>query len=224
MGDEVRANEQLVAHSIQVSRRELLLVDELDLALTPGQTLALVGPSGAGKTSLLRTLAGLSPPQHGTVTRPAGRIGLVFQEPRLLPWRSALDNVALALHGPREQRRATARTWLRGVHLDEAAANLRPARLSGGMRQRVSIARALAIEPTLVFVDEPFSALDRALAEELRADLSKLLTARRCITVWITHDPREAQEIADLTLTLSGPPTGAWTLTTSPAPKPLALL
>ena len=194
---------------VTMVRRGLTLVQDLSLTVRPGQTLTVTGASGAGKTTLLRAISGLSPTDGGTVTRPTGRLAQVFQEPRLLPWYSAHRNVSLVVDGPTPGLLAT--HWLERVGL-AGAGHLPPARLSGGMRQRVAIARALATSPSLLLVDEPFSALDRPLAASLRADLIALLADEDVVTVWVTHDPQEAEEASHLHLHLQGPP-GAWSLT-----------
>ena len=199
----------LVLEGVTMVRRGLTLVEDLSLTVRPGQTLAVTGPSGAGKTTLLRTVSGLSPTDGGTVTRPAGRLSQVFQEPRLLPWYSAHRNISLMVDGPAPDLMAV--QWLERVGL-AAAGHLPPARLSGGMRQRVAIARALASSPSLLLVDEPFSALDRPLAAALRGDLIRLLADQDVVTVWVTHDPGEAEEASHLHLHLDGPP-GTWRLT-----------
>ena len=200
----------LVLERVTMARRGLTLVEDLSLAVGPGQTLAVTGPSGAGKTTLLRAVSGLSPADGGTVRRPDGRLSQVFQEPRLLPWYSAHRNISLIVDGPAPD--LTAVQWLERVGL-AAAGHLPPARLSGGMRQRVAIARALAASPSLLLVDEPFSALDRPLAASLRADLIALLADQNVVSVWVTHDPQEAEEVSHIHLHLGGPP-GTWRLAT----------
>lgn len=199
----------LVLDHLTMVRRGLTLVDDLSLSVGPGRTLAITGPSGAGKTTLLRAVSGLSPADSGTVTRPQGRVAQVFQEPRLLPWYSAHRNISLIMDGPAPN--LTAVQWLERVGLADAS-HLPPGRMSGGMRQRVAIARALAAAPSLLLVDEPFSALDRPLAAALRGDLIRLLADQDVVTVWVTHDPGEAEEVSHLHLHLDGPP-GTWRLT-----------
>ena len=199
----------LVLDHLTMVRRGLTLVDDLSLSVGPGRTLAITGPSGAGKTTLLRAVSGLSPADSGTVTRPQGRVAHVFQEPRLLPWYSAHRNISLIMDGPAPN--LTAMQWLERVGLADAS-HLPPGRMSGGMRQRVAIARALAAAPSLLLVDEPFSALDRPLAAALRGDLIRLLADQDVVTVWVTHDPGEAEEVSHLHLHLDGPP-GTWRLT-----------
>ena len=132
-----------------------------DLQLPAGARLALMGPSGCGKTTLLRAVLGLQPPDAGTVVNRFRRPAAVFQEPRLLPWRTALENVNLVLSDA-PSTLETARGWLARLELADAA-SLYPGELSGGMQQRLSLARALAAEPDLLVLDEPFRALDDAL-------------------------------------------------------------
>jgi len=199
----------LVLDHLTMVRRGLTLVDDLSLSVGPGRTLAITGPSGAGKTTLLRAVSGLSPADSGTITRPQGRVAQVFQEPRLLPWYSAHRNISLIMDGPAPN--LTAMQWPERVGLADAS-HLPPGRMSGGMRQRVAIARALAAAPSLLLVDEPFSALDRPLAAALRGDLIRLLADQDVVTVWVTHDPGEAEEVSHLHLHLDGPP-GTWRLT-----------
>ena len=193
---------------VTMVRRGLTLVEDLSVTVRPGQTLAVTGASGAGKTTLLRAISGLSGTDAGTVLRPTGSLSQVFQEPRLMPWYSAHRNISLVVGGPTPD--LTAVQWLERVGL-ASAGHLPPARLSGGMRQRVSIARALSTDPSLLLVDEPFSALDRPLAKALRADLIDLLADQDVVTVWVTHDPDEAEEVSHLHLHLDGPP-GTWSL------------
>ena len=199
---------ELRLEHVKMIRRGLTLVEDLSVTVAPGQTLAVTGASGAGKTTLLRAISGLSDTDAGSISRPTGRLSQVFQEPRLVPWYSAHRNISLVVGGPTPD--LTAVQWLERVGL-ASAGHLPPARLSGGMRQRVSIARALSTDPSLLLVDEPFSALDRPLAKALRADLIALLADQDVITVWVTHDPDEAEEVSHLHLHLDGPP-GTWRL------------
>ena len=199
---------ELRLEHVTMIRRGLTLVEDLSVTVAPGQTLAVTGASGTGKTTLLRALSGLSDTDAGSIARPEGRLSQVFQEPRLMPWYSAHRNISLVVGGPTPD--LTAVQWLERVGL-ASAGHLPPARLSGGMRQRVSIARALSTDPSLLLVDEPFSALDRPLAKALRADLIELLADQDVVTVWVTHDPDEAEEVSHLHLHLDGPP-GTWRL------------
>ena len=199
---------ELRLEHVTMIRRGLTLVEDLSVTVAPGQTLAVTGASGTGKTTLLRAISGLSDTDAGSIARPEGRLSQVFQEPRLMPWYSAHRNISLVVGGPTPD--LTAVQWLERVGL-ASAGHLPPARLSGGMRQRVSIARALSTDPSLLLVDEPFSALDRPLAKALRADLIELLADQDVVTVWVTHDPDEAEEVSHLHLHLDGPP-GTWSL------------
>ena len=186
-----------------------------------GQLLALVGPSGAGKTSFLRMLAGLMRPQAGRVTvgdavwcdtergiflPPSQRhVGMVFQQYALMPHLSALDNVALALlHLPRPQRLARAREWLERVRLSAEQQLRRPAALSGGQQQRVAVARALAREPRLLLLDEPFSAVDQMNRHNLYPLLADLRKDIHIPMVLVTHDLAEARMLADTLVVMDG--------------------
>ena len=164
----------------------------------------------ADKTTLLRVIAGAVGGYSGRIQRPDGRLAFVFQEPRLLPWLSARDNVLLTLDRRVPGRFFLAEEWLERVGLSDAA-DVRPPQLSGGMRQRVAIARAMATEPRLLLVDEPFSALDKPLAQSLRDDLQDIVVHSNLVTVWVSHDPDELEQVSALRLHLSGPP-GRWRL------------
>ena len=167
------------------------VLHECALSLAAGERLALMGPSGCGKTTLLRLALGLQRPDAGTVENTFLRPAAVFQEPRLLPWRSALENVALVLPGG-DAGRETALRWLERLELGEAAA-LCPAALSGGMQQRVSLARALAFAPDLLVLDEPFKGMDEALRERVTALVSEALPDAALLLA--THSEEEAEAL-----------------------------
>ncbi len=188
----------------------------LDLDIPAGGIVALIGPNGCGKSTLLRLLAGLLRPATGEarldgaiITGPDPRIGLVFQEPRLLPWRSAADNVTypLELAGWDEPRQAARRADLvQLVGIDPAVMAARPAELSGGTRQRVALARALALEPTVLLLDEPFSALDALTRERFDLEILRLWERAATTIVLVTHSIPEAIMIADRVIVLSPRP------------------
>jgi NitT/TauT family transport system ATP-binding protein len=179
------------------------VIENLELTLPVGRAGAVVGPSGCGKTTLLRIIAGLDADYVGSVALPAGgRLGMVFQEPRLLPWRSVLDNLRIA--APQASEAALA-ALLERLGLAEHAQHF-PGELSLGLARRVALARALAIEPDLLLMDEPFVSLDAALARDLRAEIAALIDEKRVTTLIVTHDLREAIELADTIFLLSPRP------------------
>ena len=168
---------------------------------------ALVGPSGCGKTTVLRIIAGLDPDYEGAVTlagRPASqaRIGFIFQEPTLLPWRSVDENIRLAAPGIAESQITD---LLRQAEILEFRARF-PAELSLGLARRVSIVRALASEPDLLLLDEPFVSLDAETSANLRALVATMLETRNVTAILVTHDIREAAELADKIVMLTARP------------------
>jgi NitT/TauT family transport system ATP-binding protein len=185
----------------------------VDLDVRPGEFVSLIGPSGCGKSTLLRLIAGLDAPTRGTiriggrpVTGPVPDIGIVFQRDLLLEWRSVLANVLL----PAEIKRLAgleSRASELLQELDVAGfAKSYPWQLSGGMRQRVAIARALLTRPALLFLDEPFSALDALTRDQMNVLLQRLQTTQHVTTLLITHSISEAIFCADRVLVMSGRP------------------
>ena len=170
----------------------------------PG-TIALLGPSGCGKSTLIRILAGLQPVTTGSVTRPSGRRAFVFQESHLLNWRRAVENVHLPLElGPRAQPDLErALQALEDVGLKNAAF-LYPAELSGGMKMRVSLARAFVTKPNVLFCDEPFSALDEPTRENLQIQLRSLVERERITCFFVSHSLNEALAVADVIFHFQG--------------------
>jgi NitT/TauT family transport system ATP-binding protein len=199
----------------QAGGEPLVVLDRVRLDVAPREIVAIIGPNGCGKSTLLRAIGGLIPAAEGTVALdgrtvdgPDPAVGFVFQEPRLLPWRDTLDNVAFPLElagmAPDERRRR-ATELLRQVGLDRFA-GYRPHRLSGGMRQRAAIARALAMGPSILLLDEPFSALDALTRERFNVELLKLWERTASTIVLVTHSIREAIFVADRVLVLSPRP------------------
>jgi len=187
----------------------------VDLSVAPGEFVAIVGPSGCGKSTLLRLIAGLLRPTAGevvtnghAVTRPVTDIGIVFQNPVLLDWRNVLDNVLVQveLRGLRAASyRDRAVTLLHAVGLGDFLGSL-PRELSGGMRQRTSIVRALIHDPPLLMMDEPFGALDALTREQMRIDLEELWLRTRKTVVFVTHSIDEAVLLADRVVVMSPRP------------------
>ncbi len=174
-----------------------------------GEWVALIGPSGGGKSSLLQAIAGLDPAWRGEIVRPIGRLGYCFQAPRLLPWANSRKNLELVLKKPHSDAQKIADEWLDKMGLSEAA-NRYPHQLSGGMQKRLALARALAVSPTWLLLDEPFSGLDRPLAQQLLE--TQLLPLRGKTTALIvTHDIADAVKLADrIWLLTDGQIRGEW--------------
>ncbi|KQT13228.1 MULTISPECIES: ATP-binding cassette domain-containing protein [Bradyrhizobium] len=175
------------------------VLDNVELAVAPGEVVALVGASGCGKSTLVQIAAGIIEPMRGRTVRSYARQGMVFQEPRLMPWATAVDNIAypLKLVGvPYGERRGRARAAAARVALAADDLGKFPVALSGGMRQRAAIARALVVEPDFVFFDEPFTALDQALKRRMQDLVIEAATMQAFAALFITHDLIEAVRIA----------------------------
>lgn len=182
---------------------ELQALGKVEFSVAPGEFVCLIGPSGSGKTTTLRLILGLEEQFEGTISRPAGSMAAVFQEPRLLPWRSVDDNVRLALPGEISDAALADLFALLGL---EGTGKLYPGELSLGMARRVALARAFALQPALLTLDEPFVSLDDATAERLRRVLMAVWSARPTAALMVTHNLREAVELADRILVMSGRP------------------
>jgi NitT/TauT family transport system ATP-binding protein len=193
-------------------------VDRLSFDIDKGEIVAVLGKTGCGKSTMFNLVAGLIEPSSGTVHvvehNPfsefeffRGKIGIVFQNDRLMPWRSALDNVRLGLQildRDPAQSEEIARTWLKRLGLS-GHENDYPHALSGGMRQRVSIARAFAVDPEILLCDEPFSSLDEMTARDLRAEFVRLVRQNNKTAVFITHQINEAMDIGDRVMVFHRP-------------------
>jgi NitT/TauT family transport system ATP-binding protein len=190
----------------------VLALDAMSLAVAPGEFVSLLGPSGCGKSTVLRLVAGLDAPDGGRVDSPAQRdaaaTAFVFQDPTLMPWASVFDNVWLPLRlagRSRAEADAPVRSALASVGLTEFA-NAFPAELSGGMRMRVSIARALLTQPRVLLMDEPFAALDEITRQKLSADLLANWQAQRPAVLFVTHSVFEAVFLSQRVMVMSARP------------------
>jgi len=185
-------------------------IARLDLEIATGEFLSLVGPSGCGKSTALRLIAGLLAPSRGTVSWPGGRpeLGFVFQEATLMPWASALANARLPLDlkgVPRAEAEARAREVLARVGL-EGFEDAFPRELSGGMKMRVSIARAMAARPQLLLMDEPFAALDELTRQALNDDLLKLWAEDGLSVIFVTHSVYESTYLSSRVVVMTPRP------------------
>jgi ABC-type nitrate/sulfonate/bicarbonate transport system ATPase subunit len=204
-----------VTRSFVIDGRQMPVLDDVSFDVPAHGIVAVLGPNGSGKSTLLRLLAGLLPVDSGSISIDGApvadadqRVGLVFQEPRLLPWRTAADNVAfpLQLAGvARAERTERARALLDLVGLSGFAGAF-PHQLSGGMRQRAAIARALARDPQILLLDEPFSALDALTRERFNAELLDLWQRTGTTIVIVTHSIAEAVFLADEVVVLTDRP------------------
>ncbi|MBN9424356.1 MAG: ATP-binding cassette domain-containing protein [Candidatus Accumulibacter sp.] len=185
------------------------VLDAVDLTLEAGRVLALVGPSGCGKTTLLHLCAGLLTRQSGTLANGFRRPAVMFQQPRLLPWKTTRDNIAIGLKAAgvqRGERLARADAIGQTVGLDALALGQFPHALSGGMQSRAALARALVLAPDLLLMDEPFAALDIGLKGQLHRLLLEHQAERGLAVLMITHDLMEAIRLADTVLVMAAEP------------------
>ncbi|WFU12030.1 ABC transporter ATP-binding protein (plasmid) [Rhizobium sp. CB3090] len=201
-----------LSKSYSINGRHLNVLQGISNHIRAGESLAIVGASGSGKTTLLRVLAGLENADRGDVLidgQPVHGVGadraVIFQEPRLLPWLTVLDNVAFPLENQglkKSEARARARRYVQLVGLSDFADAL-PSQLSGGMAQRVGIARALAVKPEILLLDEPFGALDAMTKITMQEELARIWREEKVTMILVTHDLEEAVYLADRVLILS---------------------
>jgi len=194
---------------------ELTALDHISLEVGDKEFVCILGPSGCGKTTLLRLIAGLDTATSGSIVLdgkelrgPSPKIGFVFQEYSLFPWRTVIDNIAfgLEMNGvPKEERYRIAEHYLELVNLSTFKTSY-PSELSGGMRQRVAVARALALDPVLLLMDEPFGALDAQTRNKLQTELLDIWEKTKKTIVFITHSVDEAVYLSDRIVVLSPRP------------------
>ena len=185
------------------------ILEDISFELNQGEVFSIVGPSGGGKTTLLRLCAGLLDRQEGTIENSFKTQAIAFQDPRLLPWKNVIDNISFGLKAlgvSKSRREERAKEIALKFNLEEDDFTKFPKELSGGMSQRVSFARALVTKPELLFLDEPFSALDIGLKRELQNHIIDLIEKKEITIFFITHDIMEAIRLSDKILLLEPDP------------------
>ncbi|WED23918.1 ATP-binding cassette domain-containing protein [Vibrio sp. JC009] len=200
---------KLIITSLSHSFDKKLVLSDINLNLERGQVMAIVGRSGCGKSTLLNLVAGLIEMETGAIENGFATTSILFQDTRLLPWKNTLDNIGWGMKAKgvaRKQRDQVASELAQEVGLSEEDLDKYPHELSGGMCQRVAIARSLAVRPDLLLLDEPFSALDIGLKEELHTLLCDEIERRDLTVLFITHDLNEAVKLADQVVVLSDNP------------------
>lgn len=197
----MKATTDIVATNLSVSYGELLVLSGINLEVEHGEFVSLVGSSGCGKTTLLNALAGFVP-ASGEINVP-GKIGVVFQDYSVFPWMTVTENIGFGLNGDNSENHANLiREHLKLVQLEDRADRY-PAELSGGQTQRVGIARALAANPDVIFMDEPYGALDRDTRERMQKWLLDVWTQHHKTIIFVTHDIEEAIFMSDRILVLT---------------------
>ncbi len=231
MADPAHITVRQVTHVFRDGRRLLTALSEVDLEVRQGEFVAIVGPSGGGKTTLLRIVGGVLKPTAGSVlidgmppseAQRRKAIGFVFQDPALLPWRKVLDNIRLPLqlngkHGRADQGQAEHLLELVGL---AAFRDYYPHQLSGGMKQRVALARALAFGPAILLMDEPLGALDELTRAAMRYEVLRLWESSRRTAVLVTHSIPEAVLLADRIVVMSRQPGRVLAEVAVPLPRP----
>lgn len=204
-------------------------LEDVSLEIEDGEFVCIIGPSGCGKTTLLRIIAGLDIPDSGqvtldgdTITVPDPRRGMVFQEYSLFPWRTVMENITFGMemqHVPQAERLKTAEEYLNLVGLEQFR-NSYPYELSGGMRQRVAIVRALANNPSVLLMDEPFGALDAQTRNLLQQELLQIWSKKKITILFVTHSVDEAVYLADRIVVMSARPGKVKEIVTVTLPRP----
>lgn len=230
MTDQLRIEKVSKSYQVRGSQTTLEAIKQIDLGVERGSFLTIIGPSGCGKSTLLSIMGGLTSASTGTVylddekiDRPRpDKIGMVFQEPGLYPWRTTQKNVEFGLEikgVPRDERVAKAEKYLQLVGLS-GFENYYPTQLSGGMQQRVGIARALALETEVLLMDEPFGALDEQTRLVVGAELTRIWEATKKTIVFVTHSLVEAAYLSDKIAVMSGRPSSILDVINVDAPRP----
>ncbi|HEY9470962.1 MAG TPA: ABC transporter ATP-binding protein [Propionibacteriaceae bacterium] len=231
-GDDVRSVIRMSDIVFTFPGQEQPVISGLDLEIEPGEFVAVIGPSGCGKTTLLRIIHGLLRPDSGLVTmgnehitKPTRNRGFVFQSDCLLPWRRIVDNVGFPLElagTKRDEAREKARAMLDLIGLG-GTVDKYPSQLSGGMRQRVNLARALTVDPEVLLMDEPFAALDAQTREILQTELLTIWARDRKTVVFVTHQLDEAVYLADRVVVLQPHPGRVRAIVPIDLPRPRSL-
>jgi ABC-type nitrate/sulfonate/bicarbonate transport system ATPase subunit len=200
------SDSRLVLENVSHSYGAVSVLNDLNLVVNPGEVVVLVGPSGCGKTTILNLLSGHIEPASGSIQRD-GIIRTIYQLDGLFPWLTVLENIAIGLRSMPDvaQREKELRDLLELIHLEDFEHHY-PHQLSGGMRQRVELARVLAGDSDILLMDEPFSSLDYQARLHMRRELGRLLEKRPRTVVFVTHDIEEAAQLADRVLVLSNRP------------------